>query len=254
MSLVRKLVRKLYPHGEVRTVLWGPLRGMRFVVVSGMGATYALGLDSMNWKFLAGRLKRGAVVYDIGANCGQMALFFSRMIGAEGKVFSFEPVPQNISSLRRNLELNHCGNVEVIEAAVAADTQPQRFCFDSACHTMGTLEGAMVKLDQWSTVLEVPCLTLDGLLDQGCRPPQVMKIDVEGSGLGVVEGAYRLIEKHRPAIYFELHAADENAPELRAVRLLRERWGYQITDLNGTLQHELSPMWGGAVWCEPTSA
>lgn len=251
MNLVQTLARKLYPHGALRTVLRGPLRGTRFVVVPGMAATYSLGVDSMNWRFLANRLHAGDVVYDIGGNCGQMALFFSRQIGDTGKVCTFEPVPQNAAILRRNLALNACVNVEVIEAAVAADARPRTFCFDAAHHTMGTLEGAMVKLDTWETALQVDCVTLDGFLGQGGRPPQVLKIDVEGSGLGVIEGAVNLIEQHRPAIYFELHAADENAPELQAVQMLRERWGYRVTDLNGTLQDTLSPMWGGAVWCEP---
>jgi FkbM family methyltransferase len=223
------------------------------VVLPGMAATYALGVDSMHCRFLAERLHAGDVVYDIGGNCGQMALFFSRQVGDTGKVCSFEPVPQNAATLRRNLALNACGNVEVIEAAVAADSEPRTFCFDTAHHTMGTLQGAMVKLDSWDTSFQVACVTLDGFLEQGGKPPQVLKIDVEGSGLGVIEGAVNLIEQHRPAIYFELHAADEKAPELLAVQILRERWGYRVNDLNGTLQDTLNPMWGGAVWCEPGS-
>jgi FkbM family methyltransferase len=216
-----------------------------------MAATYSLGVDSMHWRFLANRLHAGDVVYDIGGNCGQMALFFSRQVGGTGKVCTFEPVPQNAATLRRNLELNACGNVEVIEAAVAADALPRTFCFDAEHHTMGTLEGAMVKLDTWETTLQVNCVTLDGFLAQGGRPPQVLKIDVEGSGLGVIEGAVNMIEQHRPAIYFELHAADENAPELRALRMMRERWGYRVTDLKGTPAGPFGPLWGGAVWCEP---
>ncbi|HBJ86498.1 MAG TPA: hypothetical protein DDZ88_22120 [Verrucomicrobiales bacterium] len=253
MKAWHRLARVFYPAGGIRTVLRGPLRGTRFVVVPGMGATYALGVDSMHWRFLAEQLHAGDVVYDIGGNCGQMALFFSRQVGDTGQVRTFEPVPQNAATLRRNLELNACANVEVIEAAVAADAEPRTFCFDAAHHTMGTLEGAMVKLDTWETTLQVACVTLDGMIESGARPPQVLKIDVEGSGLGVIEGAVNLIEQHRPAIYFELHAADDNAPELRALRMLRQRWGYRITDLNNTLQDTLSPLWGGAVWCEPSA-
>jgi FkbM family methyltransferase len=251
MSLLQKLVRCVYPHGSVRSVLRGPLRGTRFVVVPGMGATYAFGKDSMNWRFLAEHVQPGDVVYDIGGNCGQMAMFFARRVGGKGRVLSFEPVPQNVATMRWNLSMNRCANVEVIEAAVAADSEPKRFCFDAAHHTMGTLEGAMIKLDAWEETFQVSCVTLDGILAEGAAPPNVMKIDVEGAGLGVVEGACALIEAHRPAIYFELHAADEAAPELRAVRMLRDRWGYRLQDLNGNMDGELGPMWGGAVWCEP---
>ena len=251
MRLLQKLVRLLYPHGSVRTVLRGPLRGTRFVVVPGMGATYAFGKDSMHWRFLVEQVQPGDVVYDVGGNCGQMAMFFARRVGAEGRVLSFEPVPQNVVTMRRNLTMNRCANVEVIEAAVAADSEPKRFCFDAAHHTMGTLEGAMIKLDAWEETFQVSCVTLDGILANGARPPRVMKIDVEGAGLGVVEGGCALIEAHRPAIYFELHAADEAAPELRALTMLRERWGYRLHDLNGKGESEPAPMWGGAFWCEP---
>lgn len=244
-------IRLFYPRGSVRRVFRGPLRGTRFVVVPGMGATYALGMDTMNWKALGPHLRGGATVYDVGGNCGQMALFFSRMTGTNGRVFSFEPVPQNAAIMRRNLELNQITNVEVIEAAVAADDQPRTFCFDARHHTMGTLAGAMVKLAAWEETFQVPCLTLDGFLANNERPPDILKIDVEGSGLGVVEGAETLIEQHRPGIYFEIHAADEDDPELRALQLLQKRWKYRIHDVEGTLQDKVGPMWGGAVWCEP---
>lgn len=62
MSLPQRIVRRLYPHGSIRTVLRGPLRGMKFQVINGMGATYALGLDFMNLKFLGLKLRPGMVV------------------------------------------------------------------------------------------------------------------------------------------------------------------------------------------------
>jgi FkbM family methyltransferase len=253
MKWMQFLVRKLYPYGKQRVVLRGPVRGVRFVVVPGMAATYALGVDNMHWHFLKEKVGEGDVVYDVGANCGQMALFFSRRVGSDGGVYSFEPVSQNAAILRLNLNLNHCCNVEVIEAALASSSEPRRFCFDAAHHTMGTLEGAMVKLDRWQTTLDVPCITLDAVLAQGARPPDVIKIDVEGAGLGVIEGGSQLIGEYRPGIYFELHAATKDALELQALKMLRDRWGYGIQDLNGNLEADRGPMWNGAVWCEPPS-
>jgi FkbM family methyltransferase len=255
MKLVQQMARLIYPHGTVRSVLRGPLRGTRFVVMPGMAATFALGMDTMNWGALRCHVKPGVVVYDIGGNCGQMALFFARMVGTAGRVFSFEPVPRNAAVLRRNLGLNGVTNVEVVEAAVAADSEPRNFCFDAGHHTMGTLEEAMVKLDTWNETFQVACVRLDDYLAEGHPPPDLMKIDVEGSGLGVIEGAADLIQKYLPGIYFEIHAADAAAPELRVLHLLRERWGYRIHDLDGTLlSADLGPMWGEAVWCEAPPA
>jgi len=251
MSLLHTLVRKLYPHGSVRTVLRGPLRGTRFVAMPGMAATYALGLDHLNLPVFSQHLGSGDVIYDVGGNCGQMALFFSRVVGGQGRVYSFEPVPQNAAVFRRNLALNSIDNVELTEVAVSSNNEPQVFCFDDSDHTMGTLRGSVVTPDVFKTELRVSCITLDSLLSSGARPPRVVKIDVEGSGLGVVEGAVEMFEKHRPAVYFEIHASKDDSPELRAVRLLQERWGYRVTDLSGKMPQGLCAAWGAPVWCEP---
>ncbi len=253
MRLIQKLVRIFYPLGATRVVVRGPLKGRRFVVVPGMGATYAFAGDSINWRFLAQHVNEGNVVYDIGGNCGQMALYFSEWSGLGGAVYTFEPAPHNVETLRKNVQLNQLRHVEIVAAAVASDSVPRTFCFDSNLHTMGTLREVMIKPEAWATAFEVPCVTLDEFLAGGRRPPQVIKIDVEGSGLGVIEGAAKLIGAFLPKIYFELHAANENAPELQAVRMLRERWGYRLFDLNGVEQKNPVPMWGGALWCVPVT-
>lgn len=237
MRLVQKLVRMFYPLGATRAVLRGPLKGRHFFVVPGMGVTYAYAGNGINWRFLAHHVKKGDVVYDIGGNCGQMALYFSVWAGPGGSVYTFEPAPHNMQTLRKNVELNQMRNVEIVVAAVASDSQPRTFCFDSEWHTMGTLRDVMIKPDAWATTFQVPCVTLDELLLDGSRPPQLIKIDVEGAGLGVIEGAANLIENWLPKIYFVLHAADENAPELKALRMLRDRWGYRLLDLSGVEQN-----------------
>jgi FkbM family methyltransferase len=251
MSLIHRLAHLFYPRGSVRRVIRGPVRGLKFEVVSGMGATYALGMDVMNLGFLTTKLRPGMVVYDVGGNCGQMALYFSAQVGGSGRVFSFEPVPENFARLLGNIRMNDLANVEAFETAVGSDLEPKSFCFDSAHHTMGTFTSTMVKLAAWEQTITVACTTLDAWAADGRPGPAVIKIDVEGAGLEVVKGAAGLIEKHRPGIYFEIHAADAAAPELQALAMLKDKWGYRITDLNGTLQGELGPMWGAAVWCEP---
>lgn len=251
MNWKSAIARWFYPLHSTRRVLRGPLKGTRFVVISGMGATYALGQDHWNFQLLRQHLKPGMTVYDIGANCGQMALFFAREVGEKGHVFSFEPVPENFEILQRNLKLNELTQVRAIQTAIGSDSLPKQFCFDAAHHTMGTFTNAVVKLSAWQQTFEVPCETLDQLIAQGHPVPDLIKIDVEGSGGDVIQGAEHLIETRRPSIYFELHAADEQAGELKALRLLQDRWSYQITDIHGLLQEKLGPAWGAAVWCAP---
>lgn len=250
MNLAQRMIRLVYPRGAVRRVWDGPVKGMRFQVVNGMGASYALGMDASDMRHLASRIKPGMVVYDIGANCGQMALFFSRQIGRDGKVFCFEPVPENHARLVENIRLNDLSNVETFQTALGESDEPQAFIYDPAKHTMGTFPGAMVKLKDHAATLTVPCSKLDTWA-AGRPGPSVLKIDVEGAGLVVIEGAGEVIEQHRPGIFFEVHALTADAAELRALDTLRQRWGYKTIDLSGTLNGGYGPHWRAAVWCEP---
>jgi FkbM family methyltransferase len=250
MNWLTSIIRFLYPYGAVRRVWRGPVKAMRFEVVNGMGATYALGIDVGDMRHLAARIVPGIVVYDIGANCGQMMLFFSQQTGVEGRVFCFEPVPENHERLVRNIRLNQLCNVETFQTALGSEDAPQAFIFDAARHTMGTFPDAMVKLKDHAATLTVPCTKLDTWA-AGRPGPSVLKIDVEGAGLEVIEGAIEVIGQHRPGIFFEVHALNADAAELRALDMLRQRWGYKTLDLSGTLNGGYGPHWRAAVWCEP---
>ncbi|HEY1048842.1 MAG TPA: FkbM family methyltransferase [Prosthecobacter sp.] len=229
----------------------GPLKGAQFVVTPGMGATYAWGWDAMNQKFLARHLRPGSVIYDIGANRGQMALYFSRLTGPTGKVVSFEPVPQNFELLERNLQLNAASNVQAVRLALAADDQPRRFGYDAAHHTMGTFVGNAAKLQQWQQTFEVTCDTLDHFASLGFPVPDVLKIDVEGAGGEVLCGAENLLRTRRPAIYFEMHAAGTSSPEWDALQRLEKDFGYTVQDINHTFHQPRGTEWNAAAWCEP---
>lgn len=250
VSLLHSVVRKLYPHGAVRRVLRGPLRGWLFEVVPGMGLTYALGLDHLNFKFLSQRLSRGLTVYDIGANSGQMSLFFAARVAPSGRVLAFEPVPENLTRLRRNLALNEVTSVKVFEVAVAEDAQPRRFNFNPAQHTTGGLSESRAHAAVLAEESEVACLCLDDLQATGEAAPDLIKIDVEGGGLGVIRGGKKLLSKYRPKLFFEIHAAGMDAPELEALRMLKSELGYRWFNLRGEELVELAPMWGEPVWCE----
>lgn len=250
-SMVQSLARCLYPYGSVRTVLRGPMKGTRFVVQPGLAATLALGLDNLNLTFLCGKIRPGQVIYDVGANQGQTSLFFASQVGSTGRVHAFEPVGKNVEVLKQNISLNPMTNISAHELALAREPGIRRFLFDPSRHTMGAFAEASVKLENWDRGFDVKCESIDSLLAQGFPSPDVLKIDVEGAGADVVAGAEDLLGRKPPGIYLELHALDRNSPELRVLNTLQNKWGYSITDINGTLASEPGLHWGAAVWCEP---
>lgn len=58
------------------------------------------------------------IVFDIGAQIGIFSVYAAKA-AKNGRVFSFEPVPENFRLLKENAELNGCANISVFKAAVA---------------------------------------------------------------------------------------------------------------------------------------
>ncbi|HEX4132672.1 MAG TPA: FkbM family methyltransferase [Pirellulales bacterium] len=241
----RALAAWTHPPGSVRKVLRGPARGMRFVVEPGMGLGYALHWGPHEVRFLHAKIARGMTVYDIGANKGQMALFFAACVGPTGRVVSFEPAPAEYASLTRNLALNRLANVFAIEAAAADATGVAAFSYSSAKRMQGQLAAVTGADAEASEVLEVRTRTLDHLLDEGLPVPEVIKIDVEGAGAAVLRGAGALLDRYSPAVYIEFHNRDEQAG-VRDELLGR---GYVAETLAGVRVADSTADWYSPLWC-----
>jgi len=68
------------------------------------------------------RLKPGQTVVDVGANIGCFTLLAARLVGPKGRVVAFEPDPNNLTRLQRNIALNQLKNVTVLPNAVGDRT------------------------------------------------------------------------------------------------------------------------------------
>ena len=225
----RRVARLLYPYGTVRTVLSGPIRGTKYVVQPGLGVSFSRG-KGMNYDFLTRRVLSGMCVYDVGANRGQMALFFSKLVGTEGKVVSFEPVPDMCDSLAENLRLNQVENVQIVRAAVANLTGVSAFVFNHDRCTKGRLKAVLNNPSMFEgQEFHVDVVTLDSLIADGFPVPDMIKIDVEGGADGVLSGAQRLLDHGKPSIYIELHSE----LELKAVSQYLVGRGYVAEALSG---------------------
>ena len=93
----------------------GPAQGLWLELNPRTGQNYLRGGAELTvQKILAERLHPGMVFYDLGANIGLFTLLAARLVGDSGKVFSFEPDPENAARLRRNIQRNGFANVTVV--------------------------------------------------------------------------------------------------------------------------------------------
>jgi FkbM family methyltransferase len=167
-------------------------------------------------------IKRGDVVYDLGANVGFYSLLASVLVGPEGQVFSFEPVPSNLTFLWRHLELNGVRNCSVMEVAVSCSDGTAKFDVgpnSSIGHLTGDSQNA----------LSVRTIALDSLIASGqVPPPNVIKCDIEGGEYDALRGASEILSKHSPMIFLATHGPEVHE---RCCRLLTNLH-YQLTPLD----------------------
>ncbi|OYW77084.1 MAG: hypothetical protein B7Z37_06075 [Verrucomicrobia bacterium 12-59-8] len=129
-----------------------------------------------------GRLKPGAVVFDLGAHQGVVAMLLAREAGPSGKVIAVEATRHNAEIARENLRLNQIENVNVIHAAVAEKDGCELFF-------TATLDGAVQHDGAGDRVSTV---SIDSLAREHGMP-DVVFIDVEGYECQALAGAHEVL-------------------------------------------------------------
>jgi FkbM family methyltransferase len=190
-------------------VLVGPLKGSRFILRAAAGegggaSVYVNGVEPAKTQALLSILRPGQVVFDVGANIGYYTLLASRQVGPSGRVVAFEPSPRNISYLHRHLALNHATNVMLVPAGCSDRNGLAAFDAGRDCATGHLLEPASHANGHRDLV---PTVALDEIVRESGLVPDVLKIDVEGAEMLVLEGAAHTIGTMRPIVLLGAHSA-----------------------------------------------
>jgi FkbM family methyltransferase len=205
----------------------GPAQGIRLELNPRTGGAYLRGEPEIaTQQAMVERLRLGMVFYDLGANIGYFSLLAARLVGAGGRVFSFEPDAEVAARLHRNIELNGFSNVSVVEAGVWSVNANVRFVpSDASSPERGT--GKFLVGEDQAAGTPTRCVALDDFI-QSATPPDAIKCDVEGAELEALRGAKGLLETHRPWMICEMHSEAND----RATREFLGHLGYDIESLD----------------------
>lgn len=156
------------------------------------------------------------IVVDVGANLGAHAVFFAKAVGKKGRVYAFEPQRVVFQLLCANVALNGLLNVHCFHAA--ATSEPQAVIVPpidyEVPNNFGHLQlGGRDFKGEGEPVVGTP---LDAFKLPACR---LLKVDVEGRELEVLQGATQLL-KLRPLVFVE-NNNKHRSPEL--IRFLIEQ-------------------------------
>lgn len=224
---LRRIARR-YPEGSVVTIRNGALVGCRWKRGHRYVNGYWLGIYELPiQECLARELEPGNVFYDIGANAGFFTLLGARRVGLTGRVFSFEPLPENVQSVRSQLELNNVANCTLVEAAVIDRMGRVEFSEGRDTSTAHVQETTGDSVER--SVISVSSVTLNDFT-RDVPLPDFIKMDIEGAELLALKGATDLLGSDTPPkMLIEFHGE-----QLRreGCSLLRD-FGYEFRSVRG---------------------
>jgi len=169
-------------------------------------------------------LRPSDVFYDIGANIGLVTLLTARE-HPDCRVHSFEPEPRNADHLTENVALNALGNVTIHRLALgSAPGHAKLFVVGT---TGSGLHSLVPSEEANGRSIDIPVSTGAEIAERTGERPSVMKIDVEGFEMGVLEGCERLLGRGGcREVFLEAHS---HAPvSARDIQTWMEARGYAM--------------------------
>lgn len=154
-------------------------------------------------------LKPGMTVLDVGANIGEISLLSAKRVGAQGKVFAFEPIDAVAQQLAHHVQMNHFKQVRIEPFALGDAVEDNKPIYascgqesDDEHNGLGSLYGS-----EGATPLQnIQMTTLDVWLQ--ARPDvqhiDLIKIDIEGAELPCLRGAKECLRRLKPKIIVEI--------------------------------------------------
>ncbi len=188
-------------------------------------------------------LTPGDIAIDVGANYGYFTCLFARRIGPQGKVFAFEPDTGNFSVLTANVARNALQNVECRKIGWSQDTGEKALYLSPESPTQHSL---LPSADAKQSI--VSTTSGDAFIAAEMQPHDVIrlvKIDVEGHELAVLEGLRNTLASQRILnliVEFSPHrirSTDRNPADLLAIL---DAAGFAVRVMSSTAPQQYSDM------------
>lgn len=182
-------------------------------------------------RYLEGSLTNGSVFLDIGANIGLMTCVASRLVGPNGKVLAFEANPKTVPILEQNLALNECENVVMYPFGLGNEQGTATFYENWDVNRGGA---SFLKQGEQSGT-DVRIEKLDDLLEE--QRIDLVKIDVEGFELFVLQGGQQLFEKTQPIFILEVseqRSESKGVSPKEIMDFVQKLGNYRFYKLKGT--------------------
>jgi FkbM family methyltransferase len=182
-------------------------------------------------------LEEGDVFFDIGAHIGYYSTLASTLVGAGGRVVSFEPTPRTFALLAENVRSKN--NVEVHNLA-ALDREQEIIFYDygpafGALNSTARRSSDPIPFRPTAEEIRVKTIAIDSLCAKEGIVPTVIKIDAEGAEPRILAGMPFILDTARPLITIEV-CERWLSESSKAIEMLQAK-GYECFEVSshGTL-------------------
>lgn len=130
-------------------------------------------------------------VVDIGASTGYYTLLAAKLVGEKGKVFAFEPEPENYTALLKNIEINGYKNIIPVNKAVFSSTGKFNLFLGKYCGAH-----SLYQVGDTASTIYIDTTTLDDFFEGREDPIHIIKMDIEGAEMAALLGMSRILEQN----------------------------------------------------------
>lgn len=146
-------------------------------------------------------LKKGDIVFDIGANIGIYSVLAGKIVGERGLVYSFEPANNAYEILNSNIDLNLLRNIKAYKLGVSESSGQVTFnkCEDDAYNSIGNKPMKEIK-----EVVTIQTTSIDEFVkNNNIKRIDVIKVDTEGAEYLIFKGGMQTLKAFKPKLFFE---------------------------------------------------
>lgn len=141
---------------------------------------------------------------DVGTHLGYYTCIASKFM-PNGIIYGFEMDDLNYSLTKKNLELNEIKNTHIYQTAVTNLSGTVKYIRETRQPSPIFSLSADTLQEENDHVITVKSITLDDFFKDKKTMPDVIKIDVEGAEMKVLEGMKHLMKHGNLKIFVEVH-------------------------------------------------
>jgi|TARA_B110000467_G_scaffold139976_1_gene139717 FkbM family methyltransferase len=162
------------------------------------------------------------IIIDVGGHIGIFSMYAAQFCKA-GKIFCFEPLPDNFQILKSNVMKNNLENIFIENSAISNKNHNLKFYQSNDDFAGGSL------LKKSNNFFEVKCNTLEQIFENNTiKKCNILKMDCEGAEYEILLNLPKKIISKIDKIYLEYHDINSSDYSVKSIIDILEINDFQV--------------------------